>query len=55
MEEVAGFREGELDKLKVIEALLGDDGRLLLESHSAYLKSLKKVIEDDLVHELGDD
>jgi hypothetical protein len=48
-----GFRERELDnKLEVIEALLGDDGRQLLDSHSGSWdetsESLKKIIEDEL-------
>jgi hypothetical protein len=52
VEEVArdmGFREGELDnQLEVIEALLGHDGRELLESHAEGKTSLRKVIEDEL-------
>lgn len=43
-----GLRENQLDnKLEVIEALLGDDGRRLLESHGRTL-ALRKVIEDEL-------
>jgi hypothetical protein len=55
VEEVArdmGFREGKLDnQLEVIEALLGHDGRELLESHAEDRKTLRKVIEDELVEE----
>jgi len=44
-----GFRERELDdKLEVIEALLGDDGRQLLESHAREGTTLRKIIEDEL-------
>jgi hypothetical protein len=44
-----GFRECELDnKLEAIEALLGDDGRQLLEGHAQDETTLKKVIEDEL-------
>jgi hypothetical protein len=44
-----GFRECELDnKLEVIEALLGDDGRQLLGRHAEDETTLKKVIEDEL-------
>jgi hypothetical protein len=44
-----GFRECELDnKLEVIEALLGDDGRQLLGGHAQDETTLKKVIEDEL-------
>ena len=47
-----GFREREIDnELEVIEALLGDDGRELLESYaqdSHGPPTLRKVIEDDL-------
>lgn len=43
-----GFRECELDnKLEVIEALLGDDGSQLLESHSQDGTTLRKIIEDE--------
>jgi hypothetical protein len=49
-----GFREGELDnKLEVIEALLGHDGRQLLESH-AQDTTLRKIIEDELEEEYYD-
>lgn len=55
VEEVAqdmGFCEGELDnKLEVIEALLGDDGRQLLESDAESGKTLRKIIEDELEEE----
>ena len=55
VEEVAqdmGFCEGELDnKLEVIEALLGDDGRQLLESDAENGKTLRKIIEDELEEE----
>jgi hypothetical protein len=53
-EEVArdmGLQESELDsdkKLEVIEALLGADGRQLLESHARDETTLRKVIEDEL-------
>jgi hypothetical protein len=44
-----GFRESELrNKLEVIEALLGDDGRRLLESHAENETTLREVIEDEL-------
>lgn len=56
VEEVAqdmGFREGELDnKVEVIEALLGDDGRQLLESHAEEGKTLRKIIEDEIEEEV---
>ncbi|KAI0286119.1 hypothetical protein BGY98DRAFT_930322 [Russula aff. rugulosa BPL654] len=43
-----GLRESELEnKLEVIEALLGDDGKELLESHVKG-KTLRKIIEDEL-------
>jgi hypothetical protein len=44
-----GFRECEFHyKLEVIEALLGDDGRQLLESNYMEETTLRKVIEDEL-------
>jgi hypothetical protein len=44
-----GFRECELvNKLGVIEALLGDDGRQLLESRAEDGTTLREVIEDEL-------
>jgi hypothetical protein len=44
-----GLSERELDnKLELIEALLGDDGRQLLESHPEDGTPLKKIIEDEL-------
>jgi len=50
-----GFRECELDnknKLAVIEALLGDDGRQLLESHAdEYRPTLRTIIEEELQEE----
>jgi hypothetical protein len=47
-----GFRECELDnKLEVIEALLGDDGRQLLESDAQEGTTLRKIIEDELEEE----
>ena len=47
-----GFRECELDnKLEVIEALLGDDGRQLLEGHAQDGTTLRKIIEDELEEE----
>jgi hypothetical protein len=49
-----GFREQELDnilKLEVIEALLGDDGRQILESYAQEGTTLRKIIEDDLEEE----
>lgn len=50
-----GFREHELgDKLEVIEALLGDDGRQLLESHAQDGTTLRKIIEDELEEEVYD-
>jgi hypothetical protein len=47
-----GFRECEIDnknKLAVIEALLGDDGRQLLESHAEDRvgPTLRTIIEDE--------
>jgi hypothetical protein len=45
-----GFRECELDnnnKLAVIEALLGDDGRQLLESHAEDGDTLRTIIEKE--------
>jgi hypothetical protein len=43
-----GFRESELDnKLEILEALLGDDGRQLLENH-ADETTLRKIVEDEL-------
>ncbi len=49
-----GFRESELDnKLEVIEALLGDDGRQLLDGHGHVEDgaTLRKVIEDEVLEE----
>jgi len=49
-----GFRESELDnKLEVIEALLGGDGRQLLGGHDHAWdeKTLRKIIEDELEQE----
>jgi hypothetical protein len=44
-----GFHECEPgNKLEVIEALLGDDGRRLLEGHAEDETALGKVIEDEL-------
>jgi hypothetical protein len=44
-----GFRECELDnKLEVIEALLGDDGRQLLEGEAHEGTTLRETIEDEL-------
>jgi hypothetical protein len=44
-----GFRECEIDnELEVIEALLGDDGRELLESYAKDGPTLRKIIEDKL-------
>ena len=44
-----GLRENELEnKLEVIEALLGDDGKELLESYAKEGTTLKKIIEDEL-------
>jgi hypothetical protein len=49
-----GLRQCELDdKLEVIEALLGDDGKQLLESHAEPMQTLRKTIEDEL--EVDDD
>jgi hypothetical protein len=45
-----GFRESELDNklvMEVLDALLGDDGRKLLENHTNET-TLRKVIEDEL-------
>jgi hypothetical protein len=48
-----GFREHELDnKLEVVEALLGDDGRKILESYAQDGTTLRKIIEDDLEEEV---
>jgi hypothetical protein len=48
-----GFREAELDnKLDVIEALLGNDGRRLLEGRADdAFATLRKVIEDEVEEE----
>jgi hypothetical protein len=44
-----GFRECELDnKLEVIEALLGDDGRQLSEGEAHEGTTLRETIEDEL-------
>jgi hypothetical protein len=56
VEEVArdmGFGRGELDKLEVIEALLGPDGSELLESHPPEGITLREIIEDELEEEIG--
>jgi hypothetical protein len=46
------FCECELDnKLEVIEALLGDDGRQFLKSHAQAGITLRKIIEDKLEEE----
>lgn len=46
-----GLSEGELDShLKVLEALLGDDGRQLLESHDDE-KTLSQIIDEELEEE----
>ena len=43
-----GFHGCEIDELEVIEALLGDDGRELLESYAQDGPTLRKIIEDEL-------
>jgi hypothetical protein len=47
-----GVRECEFgNKLEVIDALLGDDGKKLLESHTHKKITLRKIIEDKLEEE----
>jgi hypothetical protein len=44
-----GFRECELDnQLEVIEALLGNDGRQILEGHTQDGPTFRKIIENGL-------
>jgi hypothetical protein len=44
-----GFLEGELDnKLEVIEALLGKDGRKILDSYPEDGATLRKIIEEEM-------
>jgi hypothetical protein len=55
VEEVVRDMGCELDnKLEVIEALLGDDGRRLLKSHAQDGITLRKIIEEELEEEQGD-
>jgi hypothetical protein len=47
-----GFRESELENtLEVNDALLGDDGKQLLESPARVGSTLRKIIEDELEQE----
>ena len=44
-----GFHESELDnKVEVLEALLGDDGKRLVEKHTGPGVTLRKTIEDEI-------